>query len=118
LEARNAEQDKLEAQRIWDKEWNRENTPEPEPDPEPTPVRMFADFVKEAYLPWSKSHKASYADDMRIITMLVEFFKDKTLIEIKPAMVEQFKSNRHQKGKAPATINRGAVQDLHRWDPS
>lgn len=38
--------------------------------------------------------------------MLVEFFKDKTLTEIEPAMIEQFKTNRRQKGKAPATINR------------
>jgi len=67
---------------------------------------MFAEFVEEAYLPWSKTHKASYADDMRITTMLVEFFRDKDLIEIKPAMVEKFKTHRHQKGKAPATINR------------
>jgi site-specific recombinase XerD len=28
------------------------------------------------------------------------------LIEIKPAMVEQFKAHHHQRGKAPATINR------------
>ncbi|HXQ32868.1 MAG TPA: site-specific integrase [Anaerolineales bacterium] len=38
--------------------------------------------------------------------MLVESFKGKTLLEIKPAMIEQFKAHRYQKGKAPATINR------------
>lgn len=104
LEARNTEQAKLEAQRRWDAEWNKENAPKPEP--EPKPVRMFGEFVEEAFLPWSKTHKASYADDIRITAMLVEFFKGKTLIEIKPAMVEQFKAHRYQKGKAPATINR------------
>jgi integrase len=104
LEARNGEQAKLEAQRKWDAEWNKENTPKPEP--ESKPVRMFGAFVEDAYLPWSKSHKASYGDDVRITAKLVEFFKDKTLIEIKPAMVERFKAHRYQMGKAPATINR------------
>jgi integrase len=67
---------------------------------------MFAEVVKETYLPWARSHKASYDDDVRITTMLTDFFKDKTLVEIKPAMIEQFKTTRCKAGKASATINR------------
>jgi integrase len=103
LDARNAEQAKRGAEQIWMDEWNKKHDPKPV---EPKPVRMFAEFVKETYLPWSESHKASYGDDVRITTMLTDFFKDKTLTEIKPAMIEQFKSNRRNAGKALATINR------------
>jgi integrase len=106
LEARNAEQAKLEAQRIWDEEWNKHNNPAPEQEPEANPVRMFSEFVKETYLPWSESHKASYGDDVRITTMLTDFFKDKTLTEIKPVLIEQFKAQRRKADKALATINR------------
>ena len=77
-------------------------------DPEPpAPVQiLFAEFVKETYLPWAKIHKGSYDDDVRITTMLTDFFKGKTLAEIKPAMIEQFKERRIKADKAPATVNR------------
>ncbi|HKG60173.1 MAG TPA: site-specific integrase, partial [Pyrinomonadaceae bacterium] len=35
-----------------------------------------------------------------------DFFKDKTLTEIKPVLIEQFKAQRRKADKAPATINR------------
>ena len=60
LEARNAEQAKQAAQKVWDEEWNKRYDPEP---PAPEQV-LFADFVQEIYLPWSKIHKASYEDDV------------------------------------------------------
>lgn len=103
LEVRNVEQARRAADQIWIDEWNKKHDPEPV---EAKPVRMFAEFVKETYLPWAKSHKASYDDDVRITTMLTDVFKDKTLTEIKPVMVEQFKANRCKAGKALATINR------------
>lgn len=103
LEARNAEQAKRAANKIWIDEWNKKNDPEPV---EPPPARMFADFVRETYLPWSESHKASYGDDVRIATMLIDFFKDMSLSEIKPAKIMEFTDQRKQAGKALATINR------------
>lgn len=103
LEARNAEQAKRAADQIWIDEWNKKHDPEPV---EQEPARMFADFVKETYLPWSQNHKASYDDDVRITTMLTAFLKDKRLSEIKPVMIEQFTADRRKAGKALATINR------------
>lgn len=103
LDARNAEQAKQAAQKIWDDEWNRKY--DPEPPPPPVQVR-FADFVKDTYLPWSKIHKGSYEDDIRITSLLADFFKGRTLAEIKPAMIEQFKAHRIGAGRAPATVNR------------
>jgi len=103
LEARNAEQAKQAAQKIWDDEWNRKYDPEPTPPPAQV---LFANFVKETYLPWSKVHKGSYDDDVRITLLLTTFFKGRTLAEIKPAMIEQFKMSRIGAGRAPATINR------------
>jgi integrase len=103
LEARNAEQAKQAAQKIWDDEWNHKYDPEPPPPPVQV---MFADFVEETYLPWSRIHKGSYDDDVRITSLLMAFFKGRTLAEIKPAMIEQFKMRRIGAGKAPATINR------------
>jgi len=43
---------------------------------------------------------------VRITSLLTDFFKDKTLTEIKPVMIEQFKADRRKADKAPATINR------------
>jgi hypothetical protein len=100
---RNAEQARRAAEQIWNDEWNKKHDAEPV---EPKAFRMFAAFVKETYLPWAKNHKPSYNDDVRITTMLTDFFKDKRLTEIKPVMVEQFKANRPEAGKALATINR------------
>lgn len=102
LEARNAEQAKQAAQKIWDEEWQKRYDPEP---PEPEQV-LFADFVKETYLPWSKMHKASYDDDVRTTSLLASFFKGKNLREIKPAMIEQYKAKRIGAERAPATVNR------------
>jgi integrase len=102
LEARNAEQAKQAAQQIWNETWNKRYDPEP-----PASLQIsFAEFVKETYLPWAKIHKGSYDDDVRVTTMLTDFFKGKNLAEIKPAMIEQFKARRIKAGKAPATVNR------------
>ena len=47
-------------------EWNRKYDPEP---PAPEQV-LFGDFVRDVYLPWSKIHKGSYDDDVRITSIL------------------------------------------------
>ena len=80
----------IAAQKVWDDEWNRKYDPEP---PVPEQV-LFGDFVKAVYLPWSKIHKGSYDDDVRITSILTAFFKGKNLRDIKPAMIEQFKARR------------------------
>jgi integrase len=51
-------------------------------------------------------HEGSYDDDVRITTKLTQFFKKKTLLEIKPAMIEKFKEHRIKADKVPATVNR------------
>lgn len=102
LEARNAEQARQAAQKVWDEEWSKKYDPEP---PAPEQV-LFADFVKDIYLPWSKIHKGSYEDDVRTTSVLTNFFKGKNLREIKPAMIEQYKAKRIGVGRAPATVNR------------
>jgi integrase len=102
LEARNAEQARQAAQKVWDEEWSKRYDPEP-----PTPEQvLLADFVKDIYLPWSKIHKGSYEDDVRTTSVLTNFFKRKSLREIKPAMIEQYKAKRIGAGRAPATVNR------------
>lgn len=104
LEARNAEQAKQAAQKIWDDEWKKKYDPEPLAPKAQIPL---AQFVKESYLPWSEIHKkGSYGDDVRITSLLTDFFKDNSLAEIKPAMIEQFKESRIRAEKAPATVNR------------
>ena len=79
-------------------------------DPDHLPPKAqipLAQFVKESYLPWSEIHKkGSYGDDVRIASLLTDFFKDITLAEIKPAMIEQFKESQIKAKKAPATVNR------------
>ena len=102
LEARNFEQAKQAAQKVWDDEWNRKYDPEPLAPEEV----LFSDFVTDVYLPWSQIHKGSYDDDVRITSILTAFFKGKTLREIRPAMIEQFKARRIGAGRAPATVNR------------
>ena len=114
LDVRNAEQARGAAEQIWIDEWNKEKEPE---RVEPKPVRLFSEFAIKTYLPWSKSHKASYEDDVRITTMLTEIFKDKTLPEIKPAMVELFKSPASRTGQSSSYHQPrafGFIQDLHR----
>ena len=102
LDSRNFEQAKQAAQKAWDDEWSKKYDPEP---PAPEQV-LFGDFVKDVYLPWSKIHKDSYDDDVRITSVLTAFFKGKNLREIKPAMIEQYKARRIGAGRAPATVNR------------
>ena len=82
---------------------------------------MFADFVEETYLPWSRIHKASYDDDVRTTSVLTNFFKGKNLREIKPVMVEQYKAKRIGAGRAQATVmqerKREALEKLVSFSP-
>jgi integrase len=106
-DARNMEQAKLAAQQVWDDIFNKKYNPAP---PEPKP--LFADFVKDSFLPYSKLNKRTYDDDVRITAILCDFFNGMTIDEITPAMVEKYKQHRSA-GKTrletlrrPATVNR------------
>jgi integrase len=66
----------------------------------------MSQVVVDTYLPWSKIHKASYADDVRTTSILSSFFKGKNVREIKPAMIEQYKAKRIGAERAKATVNR------------
>jgi integrase len=66
---------------------------------------LFADFVKDTYLPWSKIHKGSYDDDVRITSLLADFFKERTLVEI-TSNDRQVQSTSYRSWASPATINR------------
>ena len=75
-QARNFEQAKQAAQKVWDDEWKRKYDPEPCLHLNKV---CFGDFVRDVYLPWSNIHKGSYDDDVRITSILTVFFKGKNL---------------------------------------
>ena len=110
-EARNMEQAKQAAQAVWDDIFNRRFNPEPPPPPAPVP--LFEEFVKGTYLPLQKTNKKrSYARDEQIAAVLCDFFKGKTLKEIKKSDVEKLKEvrseslTRYERKRSPATVNR------------
>lgn len=80
-------------------------------DPDSIQV-LFADFVENAFAPYSRANKRSHYDDKRITGILCDFFNGKTLDEITPAMIEQFKQHRlsgmtqYKQTRKPATVNR------------
>lgn len=79
--------------------------------PEPKRI-LFRNFVQESFLPYSKTNKRSYSDDVRITRVMCDFFKGNFLHEITPGLIESYKRHRAEtptrgEGKrAPATINR------------
>lgn len=110
-EARNMEQAKQAAQAVWDDIFNQRFNPEPPPPPAPVP--LFEEFVKGTYLPLQKTNKKrSYARDEQIAGVLCDFFKGKTLKEIKKSDVEKLKEvrseslTRYERKRSPATVNR------------
>lgn len=74
--------------------------------------KLFAAYVKENFLPYSKLNKLSYYDDVLMTRVMCVFFKGKYLDEIPPAMIEDYKRHRLEgrtkKGtrRASATVNR------------
>lgn len=49
----------------------------------------FSSFVDNVFLPWAKSNKLSYADDLRRAKILKESFRDRPLREILPLDIER-----------------------------
>lgn len=104
-EARTKEQARIAEAYHRDLLFRRKYIPEPK-------RKLFRDFVHESFLPYSKTNKRSYSDDVRITRVLCDFFKGKFLHEITPGLIESYKRHRAETptrgdGKrAPATINR------------
>jgi hypothetical protein len=58
------------------------------------PEIRFDKFVKDHFLPYSKLHKRTYADDVKICNMFSETFGRLMLSEINPPLIEKFKQKR------------------------
>ncbi|MFT3746131.1 MAG: tyrosine-type recombinase/integrase [Pyrinomonadaceae bacterium] len=75
------------------------------------PDRRFDDFVVDTFLPYSEANKKSFRCDVLICRVLVKAFKNKTLRQITPPLIETFKQDflntptRHGKKRSAATVN-------------
>jgi len=84
------------------------------------PDKRFDDFVVETFLPYSEVNKRSFNRDVSICKVLVKAFKNKTLRQITPPLIEMFKqefaakpivfenkdkTKRTEKRRAPAGVN-------------
>ncbi|CAN5768213.1 hypothetical protein BH20ACI3_BH20ACI3_22300 [soil metagenome] len=72
----------------------------------------FDKFVKDSFLPYSKLHKRTYPDDVKICDMFFETFGQLMLSDINPPLIEKFKQKRlegktmYKRKRNPATVNR------------
>lgn len=79
---------------------------------EPKPDMLFENFVIETFLPYSEANKKSFYSDVLICRVLVKAFRGKTLRQITPPIIEEFKQERlnaptkHGHKRSPATVNR------------
>ena len=79
---------------------------------EAKPDKLFENFVVESFLPYSEANKKSFYYDVLICRVLVKAFRDKTLRQIAPPMIEEFKQEwlrtptKHDRRRSPATVNR------------
>lgn len=53
--------------------------------------KKFVDYVNEVFLPYSRTNKRSYIDDVYMCKVFCEFFKGYFLDEITPQLVEDYK---------------------------
>ncbi|MFN0112983.1 MAG: tyrosine-type recombinase/integrase [Blastocatellia bacterium] len=65
-------------------------------DGEPDKSMPFEEFVETIYLKWSKHNKRSYYLDTRYAELFCKHFKGKTLRQVTPLAVEQFKQKRRE----------------------
>src|SRR5678815_1583111 len=74
--------------------------------------RLFAEFVRTAYLPWAKATKRSSRDDVLHAEVFCRHFGNKKLSEIDHQMVDEFKVKRmksitrYGRTRKPASVNR------------
>ncbi len=67
---------------------------------------LFETEAKDFLAKHSKFKKSGIRDEGMLRRHLIPYFKDKTLQEITPKMVEAYRNKRTEQGKAVATINR------------
>ncbi len=76
------------------------------------PEIRFDKFVKDRFLPYSKLHKRTYPDDVKICDMLNETFGRMMRSGITPPTIEKWKQKRrvgktmYKRLRNPATVNR------------
>lgn len=76
------------------------------------PEVLFKKFTKGHFLPYSKLHKRTYPDDVKVCDMLFKTFGSLSMSEITPPMIEKFKQKRldgktmYKRKRNPATVNR------------
>lgn len=58
---------------------------------EPKSTKLFEDFVVESFLPYSEANKKSFSNDVYICRVLVSYFRGKTLRQMTPPLIEEFK---------------------------
>lgn len=79
---------------------------------EAKPDSRFEDFVIETFLPYSEANKKSFYYDVLICRVLVKAFKNKTIRQITPPVIESFKQEQlgtltnNGRKRSPATVNR------------
>src|SRR5262249_41752488 len=56
--------------------------------------RTLKDFVDKVYLPWSKTNKRSYRNDVYRVKPIEAFFKKMRMCDISPFLIEKFKRER------------------------
>jgi integrase len=72
----------------------------------------FSDFVEKVFLPWSRSNKRTFRDDVLNGRVLCGYFGSKSFIQISPLLIEKFKGERRDsmtrygRQRRPATVNR------------
>lgn len=75
------------------------------------PDKRFEDFVVETFLPYSEANKRSFKGDVSVCRVMVKAFKNKTLRQITPPVIEGFKQELlstptwHGKKRSVATVN-------------
>lgn len=72
---------------------------------------LFSDFVKNSFLPWSKTNKKSYRCDVWRAEVLIQHFGRKRLDEVTVEDVEKYKTHRRDsitqygRRRAPGSVN-------------
>jgi len=73
--------------------------------------KLFEDFLVESFLPYSEANKKSFANDVYICRTLVSYFRRKSIRQLTPPLVEEFKQwllakpTRHGGQRSLATVN-------------
>lgn len=58
---------------------------------EAKPDKLFENFIIDSFLPYSEANKKSFASDVYICRQLVSYFRRKTIRQLTPSLIEEFK---------------------------